>query len=210
MIGASEIVRMTDADVERVAPVLASAFAEDPLFVWIAPDPARRGTFLEGFMRALAWRSHLFAEAFTSAPQALGASLWKGPELEQLSVEQSQTAGLDRVMEPLDAEGRRRLSAMDEVQDLLARTVPLPRWYLGVLAVAPGAQGQGLGQRLVEPIFSRADAASLPVSLETMREANLDYYARFGFARVAEGRLAGNGPPFWILRRPPAVPQVRQ
>ena len=204
MIGASDIVRMTDADVERVVPVLARAFAGDPLFVWIEPDPARRAVFLQGFMRALAWRSHLFSLAFTSAPLALGASLWKGPELDELSVEQKRRCGLDRAMDPLDANGRRRLSAMDEVEDLLALTVPLPRWYLGVLAVTPEAQGQGLGQRLVEGVLARADAEGLPVSLETMREANLDYYARFGFARAAEGRLAGDGPRFWILRRAPA------
>ena len=203
-MGVSAIVRMADADVERVAPVLARAFAADPLFVWIEPDPARRAVCLQGFMRALAWRSHLFSVAFTSAPLGLGASLWKGPELDALSAEQERRCGLDRVMDPLDAEGRGRLSAMDEVEDLLALTVPLPRWYLGVLAVTPEAQGQGLGQRLVEGVLARADADGLPVSLETLREANLDYYARFGFARAAEGRLAGDGPRFWILRRPPA------
>lgn len=69
------IVRMQDADVDRVAPVLAGAFAYDPLFAWIEPDPAQRAAFVETFMRALAWRSHLFAEAFTTAPDVLGASL---------------------------------------------------------------------------------------------------------------------------------------
>ena len=210
MTRASTIVRMTDVDVERVVPVLTLAFAVDPLFAWIAPDPARRSVFLEGFMRALAWRSHLFSEAFTSAPEALGASLWKGPDLDRLSPYQSRRAGLDEVAGPLDAEGRRRLAAMDEVAELLARAVPLPRWYLGVLAVAPEAQGQGLGARLLEPVLARADAASLPVSLETMKEANLDYYARFGFTPAAAGSLRGGGPPFWILRRPPSAPHVRQ
>ncbi len=61
------VVRMTDRDVERVMPVLARAFDEDPLFVWIEPDGERRAAFLAGFMRALAWRSHLYAEAYTTA-----------------------------------------------------------------------------------------------------------------------------------------------
>ncbi len=72
MEGRPAIVRMTDGDVERVPPILARAFTADPLFAWIEPDQARRAAFLVGFMRALAWRRHLLAEAYTTADEALG------------------------------------------------------------------------------------------------------------------------------------------
>jgi ribosomal protein S18 acetylase RimI-like enzyme len=204
-----EIVRMVDAEVERIAPVLGRAFDEDPLFTWVEPDPERRGAFVLAFMRALAWRSHLFAEALTTAPEILGASLWKGPDLGRLSREQSQRAGLEAAITGLDPDARSRFSATDEIEHILEREVPLPRWYLGVLGVDPEAQGQGLGRRLMQPILERADHEGLPVSLETLRPTNVSYYRRFGFEVTVEGRLAGSGPAFWVMRRPPRSQAVR-
>ena len=190
------IVRMTDADVERVVPALVRSFDGDPLFGWIEPRPEPRAAFVEAFMRALAWRSHLFAEAFTTAPEPLGASLWKGPDLGRLSPQQLARCGLDRVDDVLDAAARERFAAVDVVEDVLEEKVPLPRWYLGVLGVDPTRQARGWGARLMKPILDRADAAGLPVSLETMREGNVAYYRRHGF------EVAAGAPACWVMRRP--------
>ena len=200
---ALEVVRMTDADVERVVPALARAFQADPLFAWIEPDPGRREAFLEVFMRALAWRSHLFAEAFTTTPLALGASLWVGPDLGRLSPAQLERSGLDRVTEILPPESQRRCEVFDVVRDVVERVAPRPRFYLGVLAVEPAAQGQRLGERLLQAGLQKADAAGLPVSLETLQPANVSWYRRHGFEVVAEGHVAEGGPRYWIMRREP-------
>src|SRR5690606_29939803 len=57
-------VRPSDAaDRDAVAAVLSAAFADDPAFGWIIPDPARRAAVLPGLFA-------LFAEAY----QPLGAS----------------------------------------------------------------------------------------------------------------------------------------
>jgi ribosomal protein S18 acetylase RimI-like enzyme len=196
------VVRMADADVDRVVPLLVRAFHSDPLFGWIEPRPEPRARFLAGFMRALAWRSHLLAEAFVTSPEVAGVSLWKGPALDRLTPDQSARCGLDRVEELLDADARARFAAAD-IEDELERAVPLPRWYLGVLGVDPGAQGQGWGARLIRPILDRADAEGLPVSLETTREANVGYYRRHGFEVAATLALPGGGPACWVMRRPP-------
>jgi ribosomal protein S18 acetylase RimI-like enzyme len=197
------VVRMTDADVDGVAPLLVRAFANDPLFNWLEPRPEPRAAFVAAFMRALAWRSHLFSEAFTTAPVRHGASLWKGPDLGRLSAEQLARCGLDRVDEVLDADARARFEAVDVVEDVLERVAPLPRWYLGVLGVDPEAQRGGWGARLMRPILDRADADSLAVSLETLRESNVEYYRKHGFEVAATLPLPGGGPTCWVLKRPP-------
>ncbi len=195
---------MTDADVERVAPMLARAFADDPLFVWIEPDGERRAAFLTGFMRALAWRSHLFAEALTTAGEIFGASLWKGPELGRLSPEQLARSGLDRVHELLgEAAAERFERGMGHVEALLERDLREPHWYLGVLAVEPAHQGRGLGGRLMRPILERAAAEGVAVTLETTRAGNVAFYQRYGFEVLHHGDLPGGGPPFWTMRRAP-------
>jgi GNAT superfamily N-acetyltransferase len=193
---------MGDADVDRVASLLVRAFASDPMFDWIEPRPEPRARFLAAFMRALAWRSHLYSEACVTSPDVRGASLWKGPELGRLSAEQEARCGLDRVGDVLDADARRRFESAD-VEHVLERHVPLPRWYLGVLGVEPGEQGQGWGARLMKPILDRADAEGLPVSLETMREPNVAYYRRHGFDVATTVTLPDGGPTCWVMRRPP-------
>jgi ribosomal protein S18 acetylase RimI-like enzyme len=194
---------MTDTDIGRVAPVLARAFQDDPMFVWIEPDPVVRARFLERFMRALAWRSHLFAEAWITAPAALGASLWAGPDLGRLSAAQLERSGLDRADEDLPALSRRRYAAFDAVRDVVERAAPLPRWYLGVLAVDPAAQGQRVGERLLAAGLERADAARLPTSLETTKEGNVAWYRRHGFEVAASGQVSGDGVRYWVMRREP-------
>jgi ribosomal protein S18 acetylase RimI-like enzyme len=198
------IARMTDADPPRIAPVLARAFLDDPLFGWFEPDAERRAGFLAGFFAALAWRSHLYAEALVTAGAPLGGSLWKGPDLRDLSPEQIRVSGLDRVGERLSPTGRARFeSAFGRIDELLERSAPGPRWYLGVLGVAPEAQGRGLGGALMRPILERADAERLPVTLETTRATNVELYRRFGFEVTATEPLPEGGPPFWTMRREP-------
>ena len=147
----SQVVRMTDADVDRVAPMLVRAFDADPLFEWIEPRPGPRAAFVGAFMRGLAWRSHLFAEAFRTAPDLDGVSLWKGPDLGRLSEDQLARCGLDRVAPLLDADARARFEAAGVVEDVLETRVPLPRWYLGVLGVDPARQSRGWGALLMKP-----------------------------------------------------------
>ena len=88
-----DVVRMADADVEQVAPLLVRAFDNDPLFQWIEPRPEPRAAFVRAFMRGLAWRSHLFSEAFRTVPDLHGVSLWKGPDLGRLTAEQEERCG---------------------------------------------------------------------------------------------------------------------
>jgi ribosomal protein S18 acetylase RimI-like enzyme len=199
----ADVVRMRDEDVDAAVPLLVRAFERDPMFDWIEPRPGPRAAFLHAFMRALAWRSHLFAEALRTAPGLHGVSLWKGPDLGRLTAEQEARCGLDRVDALLDADARARFASTGSVEDALEQHVPLPRWYLGVLGVDPAAQTQGWGGRLMRPILDRADASGLAVSLETMREANVAYYRRHGFEVAATLTLAGGGPTCWVMRRPP-------
>lgn len=195
---------MTDADPPRVAPMVARAFHDDPLFVWMEPDAETRRSLLTAMFEALAWRSHLYAEAFTTRGEPLGVSLWKGPDLNDLSPEQMRRTGLDRVDSHLARASRERFTGgFARVDELLARLESGPRWYLGVLAVAPELHGRGLGRELVRPILERADQERLPVTLETTKATNVEIYRRFGFEILASELLPPDGPRFWILRRPP-------
>ncbi|MDQ3150342.1 MAG: hypothetical protein M3R63_00985 [Actinomycetota bacterium] len=71
----------TAADGDAVSAVLAGAFADDPVFTWMIPDPARRSQLLPAFFA-------LFTEAFVplgvsevvdGRDAITGAALWAPP-----------------------------------------------------------------------------------------------------------------------------------
>jgi predicted N-acetyltransferase YhbS len=80
-----------------------------------------------------------------------------------------------------------------------------PHMYLSVLGTEPSAQGRGLGSAAISPGLAFADAEGLPAFLESSKERNLDFYARFGFRVMGELRLPGGGPPMWPMWREPAA-----
>jgi GNAT superfamily N-acetyltransferase len=75
--------------------------------------------------------------------------------------------------------------------------------YLSQLAVDPSAQGSGIGRALMARVMADADAATLPVYLETAKPENVLYYRDFGFIEAACERLP-RGTPLWLMLRPHA------
>lgn len=200
-----EIVALADGQEEAAGAMLARAFAEDPIFVHVLPDAGARVLFLRRFLAALARRSRWLSVASVTAPQLVGAALWKGPDLRELSPEQLTATGLARIPDWLDSAALARFDRLfDAVEAALARDQPGPFWYLGVVGVAPEWRGHGLASRLVAPTLARADREGLPVTLETAQPKNLPLYRRWGFEVLAElGPETTGGPTVWTMRRPP-------
>ncbi|MDJ1643859.1 GNAT family N-acetyltransferase [Streptomyces pakalii] len=78
-----------------------------------------------------------------------------------------------------------------------------PQWYLAVVGADPAARGQGHGAALLRSGLAKADAAGLPVYLESSKPDNLPFYEHFGFTVLGEAALPGGGPALWVMRRAP-------
>ncbi len=204
------VVRLADGREEEVGRLLARSFAEDPIFAYVEPDPARRVAFLEPFMAALTRRSHRLALAYATSPDLVAVSLWKTPELRQLSPSQLAMTGLDRVGDWLSPAALERFERIfDAIDEALERASPEPVLYLGVLGVDPASQGLGLGSRLMQPGLEQADRQGLAVTLETGQPRNLPLYRRHGFEVTAQLSPLGPGAPVvWTLKRPARVPSA--
>jgi GNAT superfamily N-acetyltransferase len=81
-----------------------------------------------------------------------------------------------------------------------------PHWYLATLGTAPERQGQGVGAALLQPVLALADQAGMPAYLESSKERNVPFYARFGFEVVGELHSKVGSPPMWRMWREPRVP----
>ena len=98
----------------------------------------------------------------------------------------------------------RALRLLFEIDGLHPRE---PHWYLATLGTVPERQGQGVGAALLQPVLTLADEDGVPAYLESSKERNVPFYARFGFEVVEELHSKVGSPPMWRMWREPHVPE---
>ena len=76
-------------------------------------------------------------------------------------------------------------------------------WYLSIVAIAPQAQGRGLGARLLAPTLAEADAAMAVCYLETFNPRSLHFYEHLGFVTRAEFDEPATRAQYTIMVRAP-------
>jgi GNAT superfamily N-acetyltransferase len=102
----------------------------------------------------------------------------------------------------IDKETNKRQKAYFEYAiTVRTRVTPDRYWFLQILGVDPGYQGQGFSSRLLKPLLARADREGLPCFLETQAEKNVALYEHFGFRVVEEGIIPGSGIKSWAMLR---------
>lgn len=192
----------TRADIAELSKVLGRAFYDDPVMMWMLPDPAARRRKLHRVFAALTRHHHLSrggVEVAAVGPAVGAAALWDPPgEWRHTTVEQVRAApGL------LLAFGR-ALRRGQQAEELMQRNHPdEPHWYLAVIGSDPAVRGTGQGQALMRSRLDRCDAEHAPAYLESSNPANIGYYQRFGFEVTGEIVLPDGGPSLWPMWRQP-------
>ncbi|RIL01450.1 MAG: GNAT family N-acetyltransferase [Proteobacteria bacterium] len=189
---------LASAERAALAPLLTRAFADDPVHRWIHPGEREWERAGARFFGALV--EYFARHGGGAASRERGAvALWMAPEVHGGAPARARLALTLRLFASLGRRVGRGLRAGAALESLRGRE---PHWYLAILATDPALRGRGLASSALAPLLARADADALPVRLETAREANLAFYARFGFAPSGECRI-GAGPRVWAMRRPP-------
>jgi GNAT superfamily N-acetyltransferase len=183
------------------AQILAAAFHNDAMFVFIEPDGERRRRVLPWFFgTTIRIGRHL---GRVDIDPGRGVAIWlrPGARFGMLAIIRS---GL--VLAPLRfgrAAMRRFGRLTSAFEEAGARVRGDRYWHLFILGVEPGHQGQGVGRRLLGPVLAQADAAGERCYLETLEERNLPFYSGLGFA-VGEKVSRPGLPTFWTMVREPA------
>ncbi|WP_280236632.1 GNAT family N-acetyltransferase [Nocardia cyriacigeorgica] len=190
-------------DIGPLAHTLAAAFQDDPVWVWLLPDPRRRAAGLPRFFAAQA-RHHYLANggvdvAVDGSGAIGGAALWDPPGLWRHST-WSELRMLPQFARAFGA----RLRAGKQLGDaLIARHPEEPHWYLGIIGTDPAQRGQGHGQALLRARLDRCDDEGTPAYLESSNQANIGYYERFGFEATETISIPDGGPTLWSMWRSP-------
>lgn len=184
--------------------MLARALHDDPFATWFVPDPRRRARTL----RLIEWailidcQRHGEVRGAFSHGQLLGVTAWLAPGAHRPGVIRRLRQSPQLIRALASVPGR----AGDAFRVAEAERHIHPdeaHWWLVVVGVDPSHQGTGVGSVMVESLVSRADTEGAPTYLRTTNEANLAFYARFGFEVRDEVRSVPSAPPMWLLWRKP-------
>ena len=191
----------TRADRREVTGAMARAFAIDPLFDYFSRDllhsPRLLPALFASYLGDLDRHGRSWVVDVDGRPLGFGGWLAPGGYPRGFVRETAVTL---RSTPPV-MRSVHRLAAMRLFAEVEKRHPRTPHWYLSLLAVDPTLQGRGLGTQLITPGIEAADAEGLPCYLETQRESNVSWYARFGF-ELTHKIEQGETPPVWCLTRP--------
>lgn len=201
--------RLHDGQIAESGEVLARAFFDDPMMLYILPEDRQRLDILPSFMQAGVRIAQKNGEVFTTPGTVLGNACWLPPGSTEVTEERLAEAGALEVLGRMGDEAAGRFGAMmAQLGELHAKAVSPDHWYLLLLGVDPPRQGQGIGGTLIEPILRRADAEGRQCYLETMKTRNVTFYQKQGFEVVVDDVIGGNdGVRFWTMRRDPRPPR---
>lgn len=175
-------------ELDRLLDTMVSGFQDDPLYVWLYPDPHRRPhqlrptfdiTLRNGMERGdVRWSDDLHA-----------VSIWTPPDVALLD-DDTMGRWLDQLRSDV---GPRFDAAVAGMAACAAHEPTDPHWTLHSIVVAAERQGRGLGTQLLRATLVDVDASGDVAYLESSNTRNLTAYERVGFRTVGEVQLA-DGP----------------
>jgi GNAT superfamily N-acetyltransferase len=192
----------TAADHEAAAEALALAFADDPCWAHLLPDPGTRAERLLAFFTAeIQSLTPQYRELWVTEDGG-GAAVWGPPGRWQVPLGLT----LRDTREMLGVFGRRLPLALRALLRLERHHPKSPEhWYLHYLGVEPRRQGRGLGGALLAPVLGRSDRDGSPAFLEASTERNRRLYERNGFSLTEVFDMPGRGgPPIREMWRDPS------
>jgi len=196
---------LISAKLDPACASVATALEHDPFYRAICVgqrDDAHRMAVLARYFdysiqegREIGRRAHL-------DDPTLGVAVWLLPQNNEI---QSRAATRKRafLMNTLSTEGFDNYYGMIDSMSAKSRdVVESTAWYLSIVAVAPAAQGRGLGCKLLEPTLIEADCERVTCYLETFSLRNLSFYERVGFATIARFTEPVTGADYALMVRP--------
>lgn len=183
-------------DWRRIGEIIAEAFSEDPVNLWIFRDPALMPKVFSSLARNVYLKRgicHLIGDR--------GATMWSHSSANR-ELALMPTLGLVGAMMGRGGYGaaRRALAA----SDAMAREHPkAPHMYLFAIGTRKASRGKGLGKQLMAPVLEAADREGLPCYLENSNPANTGFYKSRGFEHVKFFEPGPGGPPLEAMWREP-------
>jgi GNAT superfamily N-acetyltransferase len=192
--------RAVSADHMDATSVLASAFAEDPMFTWLIGN----GSDAEARLRHMF--GHFLSVELAKDSHAVdivegggGVAIWH--EIDDWKTPIPQLARM--LPSAVRTFGRRLPRALRTLAMAEKAHPETPHLYLAFLGVEKDRQGQGLGGALLASMVERCDTEGLASYLENSNPRNEALYARHGFVPQGPITLPSGAPVLGAMWREP-------
>ena len=202
---------MTTSNSPATVAALVDSLRYDPFYVAIteefADNEARRRQALARYFDYSMSEGARMGRLVVWPDQAVGAAVWLLPAKTSVyhAEARAKSEFLATALGASGGDAYRRIT--DFMRPRAMAVVPESAWYLSIVGVAPSAQGQGIGKRLIDPTLAEADNASVDCYLETFDPRNPRFYQRLGFSAVGSHAEPVTGATYTImLRNPKARP----
>jgi len=198
----SNLTRLTKAEVRPAAEMLARAYHDDPLYVYLIPDDSERKNKSRYLHEFFLHYGLSYGEVYATSPNLEGVAVWLPPERAHPTAWRSIRSGALPMILRL---GWRFISRQQHINGYILpthkRQAPFPHWYLFHLGVDPAYQGKGYGGALIRAMLARIDRERLPGYLETQKEKNVSLYQHYGFKEVGKITIPDTGFSQWAMLR---------
>lgn len=199
---------LASADALTAANVLARAFAEDPLWCYLLPDPAKRRKALHISFRAIVPWYVKQGQVYGVGQPLEGVAIWQPPQGAAQPIRAAWTALLSQhtlrlLFSPTVWIFRRAIPIFSQFERMHRHYAPMPHYYLSTIGVLPELHGQGRASRLIQPVLAQADAQRCVVYTETMTPSNVPIYEHYGFVCQEQFQVPQTTLSIWSLYRSP-------
>jgi ribosomal protein S18 acetylase RimI-like enzyme len=182
--------RIQRKDLKKASMVLSEAFQDDPAWSHIAPDEKVRKEKLPiVFEFSIRYALH-YGEVYSPTKAIEGVAIWtRGRYATQTFWRVLRSGAIISALKMGSDIGKRISSFFEPVDADREANITQPYMYLVAVGISPEKQGQGLGSKLLRPMFERLGKENIPIYLETETKKNAEMYKKYGFQVVKEGIL---------------------
>jgi GNAT superfamily N-acetyltransferase len=181
------------ADRATLTNSLASAFANDPLFTWMAGvgpnqsiEPKLRIVFNTFLKLDLVRDEHL---VFMDE-DGIGVAIWKAPNKWKMA-NGDMLRALPSMLRSFGTKATRMMGAFNAIEKVHPKE---EHYYLEALGTRQDMQSKGVGSAVIRDMLDRCDREGVPAYLESSNVRNVPFYARHGFEATGE-IVVGKGAP---------------
>ena len=185
------------SDRPAICATLSRAFEDDPVMVFMFPDPAQRRRKLPLLFNLLLTANLPLGGCDVTAGCEV-ASMWRPPGKAGIPL-WDIVRHLGGFLNVYGLAGARRAFSLLGAMDRHHPTEP--HWYLMVIGTDPAQQGKGFGGVALRHRLAQVDAAHMPAYLEASKWDNVPIYQNFGFEQRGELQVPG-GPVIYPMWRP--------
>jgi ribosomal protein S18 acetylase RimI-like enzyme len=200
--------RLRREDLGAAVRPMVRAFWDYPETLHLLPNERHRRHVLPRYLLSDARDALAFDTLFgaeSSGARLVGAAAWIPPEAYPVSIGRQLRQLVD--LAPSLPWGWRAVPEARRGQgaNSARHRIHPPHYYLRAIGVDPATHSRGVGTSLMEPALYLADDRQVGCFLQTVTDANVAWYQRFGFRVVDRYRPTPQWPEVHAMWRDPAA-----